>query len=87
MKIELKRDDASLKDITVELKPGYYQDQSQWGSAVGVTVLHLVEFYEEWIDVAIHVKAFASLKQSAKNLLKEIEELGTYLGGIDDDQV
>lgn len=95
MKMELKRDDPSLKDITIELEPGDYYNPAQYTQPVKVSVLNLVEFYEEWLNVATQVKYFAALKQSAKRLLKEIEELGAYydedpdiyLGGEDDDQV
>lgn len=78
MKIELKRDDPSLKDVVVELEPGDYYNPAQFTAPVKISVLQLVEFYEAWFTVATHVKCFASLKESAKTLLKEIEELGAY---------
>lgn len=94
MKIELKRDDASLKDVIVEIEPGDYYNPAQYTAPVKISVLQLVEFYEEWFNVSTQVKCFASLKQSAKTLLKEIEKLGAYyedpddyLGGEDDGQV
>ena len=80
MKIELKRDDPSLKDITIELEPGDYYNPAQYTQPVKVSVLQLVDFYDEWIGIAAHVKAFASLKENAKTLLKAIEELDGYYG-------
>jgi len=85
MKIELKRDDPALKDIIVEMKSGHYINQSQWGYATNVSVKDLVEFYEKWLEVAIRVKTFASMKESVKNLLKDIEDLDAY-GGKDTDE-
>ena len=85
MKIELKRDDPSLKDITVEMKSGYYIDQSQWGYGTNISVLELVEFYEKWIEVAVRAATFASFKKSVKSLLEDIEALDAYPGGKDHD--
>ena len=81
MKIELKRDDASLKDITVELEPGFYSDQSQWSRGTAISVLELVEFYEKWKGVASKIKTMGSMKQLVNTIYGNLVELEKMIGG------
>ena len=81
MKIELKRDEASLKDILIELKPGYYVDQSQWGYAMKISALELVEFYEKWIIVANKMASMTAMKQLVNSIYGNLVELENMIGG------
>lgn len=78
MKIELKRDDPSLKDITIELKPGEFHSLSDWAYPETITVLQLVEFYEHWIRIAGSVRTFSSFKRYAESLANDLRELSSF---------
>lgn len=81
MKIELKRDDPSLKDIHVELDPGYYHDQSQWGYATKISVLELVEFYERWVEVINKLRTMTYMKNILNSIYGNVVELEKIIGG------
>lgn len=83
MKIELKRDDASLKDMIVEMEPGDYYNPAQYTSPVKISVLQLVEFYEEWKGVAFQLKAMTSMKQTVNSIYGNLVELEKMIGGND----
>lgn len=81
MKIEMKRDDPSLKDITIELEPGDYYNPAQYTQPVKISVLQLVEFYEEWKGVAFELKYMLTLKQTVNSIYGNLVKLEKMIGG------
>lgn len=80
MKIELKRDDYALEEIVIELKPGYYHDQSQWARGTEISVLRLVEFYEKWSKVACKMTSMLDMKQIVNSIYGNLVELEKMIG-------
>lgn len=81
MKIEMKRDDPSLKDITIELEPGDYYNPAQYTQPIKISVLQLVEFYEEWKGVAFELKYMLTLKQTVNSIYGNLVKLEKMIGG------
>ena len=80
MKIEFKRDDVSLKDVIVELKPGFYYSESQWGRGTEISVSALVEFYEKWSKVVFNMTSMTSMKQIVNSIYGNLVELDKMIG-------
>ena len=85
MKIEMKRDDPSLKDVIVEIEPGDYYNPAQFTAPVKISVLQLVEFYEEWKGVAFQMKTMVSMKGMVNSIYGRLVELEKMIRGEDDD--
>ena len=80
MKIELKRDDAALTDIIVELKSGYYYDQSQWERDTKISLLSLVRFYERWSTLVYKMESMTAMKQAVNSIYGNLVELEKMIG-------
>ena len=80
MKIELKRDDAALTDISVELKSGYYYDQSQWARDTKISLLSLVRFYERWSALVYKMESMTAMKQTVNSIYGNLVELEKMIG-------
>ena len=85
MKIELKKDDPSLEDITIELKPSEFHSLSDWSYPETITVRQLLDFYEHWIRIAGSVRTFASFKKYAESLAVDLKELASFCDKVPED--
>lgn len=81
MKIEMKRDDPSLKDVVIEIEPGDYYNPAEFTAPVKISVLQLVEFYEEWKGVAFELKYMLTMKQTVNSIYGNLVKLEEMIGG------